>query len=97
MTRRTHAVAKTRAHQVRWSSRCWTRAAEGSGAGGGGAAAAAAAATAAGARVAAARGRGREAQLRLPSTPANLLDVVGAAGPPQRLCSHALLRPQESE
>ena len=93
MTRRTHAVAKTRAHQVRWSSRCRSRA-EGSGTGAGGAAAAAAA-TAAGplVRVAAARGR-REAQLRLPAA-AHLL-VVGAATPRQR-GSHALLRPQKSE
>lgn len=53
MTHRTHAVAKTRAHQVRWSSRCRSRAA-GAGA-------------AAGARGAAAAGRGRTTQLRLSS------------------------------
>lgn len=53
MTHRTHAVAKTRAHQVRWSSRCRSRTA-GAGA-------------AAGARGAAAAGRGRTAQLRLSS------------------------------
>ncbi|CAK9818611.1 hypothetical protein ANTQUA_LOCUS9869 [Anthophora quadrimaculata] len=53
MTHRTHAVAKTRAHQVRWSSRCRSRAA-GAGAG-----------AAAGARGAAAAGRGRTTQLRL--------------------------------
>lgn len=51
MTHRTHAVAKTRAHQVRWSSRCRSRTA---GAG-------------AGARGAAAAGRGRTTQLRLSS------------------------------
>lgn len=51
MTRRTHAVAKTRAHQVRWSSRCWSRAAG----------------ARAGARGAAAAGRGRTTQLRLSS------------------------------
>lgn len=55
MTHRTHAVAKTRAHQVRWSSRCRSRAA-GAGAG-----------AAAGARGAAAAGRGRTTQLRLSS------------------------------
>lgn len=55
MTHRTHAVAKTRAHQVRWSSRCRSRAA-GSGA-----------SAAAGARVAAAAGQGRATQLRLSS------------------------------
>lgn len=53
MTHRTHAVAKTRAHQVRWSSRCRSRTA-GAGA-------------AAGARGAAATGRGRTTQLRLSS------------------------------
>lgn len=55
MTHRTHAVAKTRAHQVRWSSRCRSRTA-GAGAG-----------AAAGARGAAAAGRGRTTQLRLSS------------------------------
>lgn len=55
MTHRTHAVAKTRAHQVRWSSRCRSRTA---GAG---------ARAAAGARGAAAAGRGRTTQLRLSS------------------------------
>ncbi|EZA46833.1 hypothetical protein X777_01127, partial [Ooceraea biroi] len=53
MTHRTHAVAKTRAHQVRWSSRCRSRT-TGAGAG-------------AGARGAAAAGRGRTTQLRLSS------------------------------
>lgn len=55
MTHRTHAVAKTRAHQVRWSSRCRSRT-TGAGAG-----------AAAGARGAAAAGRGRKTQLRLSS------------------------------
>lgn len=59
MTHRTHAVAKTRAHQVRWSSRCRSRTA-GAGAG-----------AAAGARGAAAAGRGRTTQLRL--SPASTL------------------------
>jgi len=55
MTHRTHAVAKTRSHQVRWSSRCRSRAAG------------AEAGSAAGSRGAAAAGRGRTAQLRLSS------------------------------
>lgn len=87
MTHRTHAVAKTRAHQVRWSSRCRSRAA-GAGAG----AAAGARGAAAGARGAAAAGRGRTTQLRL-SSASTLVD-----GSPQlQRSSHALLRPQKSE
>lgn len=97
MTRRTHAVAKTRAHQVRWSSRCRPRAEGRPGGRGGqfgaGPPATATAAAAAGARVAAARGRCREARLRLP--PATATRV--GAGPTRQRCSHALLRPQKGE
>jgi len=82
MTHRTHAVAKTRAHQVRWSSRCRSRTA-GAGAG-----------AAAGARGAAAAGRGRTTQLRL-SSASTLVD--GWTPQLQRSSSHALLRPQEGK
>lgn len=53
MTGRTNAVAKTRAHQVRWSSWCWSRTTRGR--------------PAAGARRAVAGGKGCSTQLRLSS------------------------------
>jgi hypothetical protein len=93
MTQRTHAVAKTRAHQVRWSSRCRSRA-RGSGRDASGAATATAPSSAPGAPAAVARGRGNEAKLLLPSS--SSAPVVGALRTRHR-GSHALLRPQKSK
>lgn len=84
MTYRTNAVAKTRAHQVRWSSWCRSRTAgAGAVAGAGGAAAA---------------GRtGRATEVSdLPGGAAGASNLVHST-PQLQPDNHALLRPQKSE